>query len=858
MNNTWQRMMCIILVGLVMTNAAARAEEKAAAEQLAFFESKIRPVLVAKCYACHSAEAKEVQGGLLLDTRAGIRRGGDSGAAVVPGDGRKSLLLTAIRYSSRDLEMPPRDSGGKLPEQVIRDFETWISAGAADPRDGAAKTVAKYDTSNAKSWWSFQPLREAPIPRPKNAAWAVRDLDRFVLAKLEEKSLRPVEDASPLTLLRRLHFDLTGLPPTANEIVAFMHDWEKGMPQAVIEATVDRLLASPEYGERWGRRWLDVARYAESSGKDVNVVFPHAWRYRDYVIQAFQNDVPFDRFLLEQLAGDLLPARSDAERARQLTATGFLAIGAKSLNETNARQFAVDLADEQIDATSQAFLGLTVACARCHDHRFDPISQRDYTALAGIFLSSETRFGTPGGVQGRNQSTLVELPAAAKLPIVAVGISAAERSRKQEQLDRLRQQQRTALAARANGKNATDGLTNFDVVRIITQAKQLETELSVLYDDGSPKPLTMGVAEKPVTVPRMRGPGGPRGPGGGQGGRQASSGFEQLRDSPLFARGNLENAGETVKRGVPTIVSPTSAAIPATASGRRELAESLISADNRLTSRVIVNRVWHWLFGRGLVASVDNFGTTGGTPSHAELLDTLTVRFMRDGWSIKRLVREIATSHAYRLAASHDETNFTADPENQWLWRHSPRRLEAEELRDSMLAIAERLQRRPPTASLIGRAVDGPIGGERRMALTEAAIAQADHDFRSIYLPIARNVQPDLLATFDLPDAAAVQGARNATNVPSQALFLLNSEFVERLSRSTAEKMLQASPGSKANDKFDERLNRVWAKALGRPPSTNEATAARRLLERHATDPVAAWSSVVRGLFASAEFRFVD
>ncbi|MEQ1851241.1 MAG: DUF1549 domain-containing protein, partial [Chthoniobacteraceae bacterium] len=379
------------------------AEPRPTAEQIDFFEKKIRPVLSDKCYKCHSEKSDKVKGGLLLDTREGIRRGGDSGPAVVPGDLKESILIEAIQYTNKDFAMPPEKSGGKLPDAVIKDFEAWVKMGAPDPREGSGKIVKKYSKEDAKKWWAFQPPQAPAVPQPRNAAWAHGDVDRFLLSAIEAKGVKPVGDADAATMLRRIHFDLTGLPPSPREVGEFFNDWktagtDKAKQQAVLARWVDKLLASPQFGERWGRHWLDVARYAESSGKDVNIAFPHAWRYRDYVIASFNEDKPYDQFLREQIAGDLLPASSDARRAQQLVATGFLAIGPKGLNEQNPRQFCLDLADEQVDTVSQAILGVTISCARCHDHKFDPISQREYYALAGIFLSTDTKYGTATSV----------------------------------------------------------------------------------------------------------------------------------------------------------------------------------------------------------------------------------------------------------------------------------------------------------------------------------------------------------------------------------------------------------------------------------------------------------------------------
>jgi hypothetical protein len=886
----------VVALLLWMISSAALGQEKLSPEQLQFFEAKIRPVLVDKCYSCHSAKAGDVQGGLLLDTREGIRRGGDSGAAVVPGNLQASLLISAIRYANDDLKMPPKDDGGKLPDSVIGDFETWVRMGAPDPRDGASKVVTRYDTSQARKWWSFQRLKSVTAPSTtiatQFAKWPQSDIDRFVAAQWELTKLSPVADAEPLVLLRRLRFDLTGLPPSDQECEDFLKRWSSsGDRESLLKDVVDRLLDSREYAERWGRHWLDVARYAESSGKDANLVYPHAWRYRDYVIDSFDKDKPFDQFAREQIAGDLLPAKMDSQRAEQLIATAFLAIGEIPINERNPKQFAVDLADDQIAAVAQAFLGQTVACARCHDHRFDPISQRDYTALAGIFLSTETKYGTPGAVGGRNRAGLVDLPAQAGLPVVASGLNAAEIQQKQQKLERLQQQQRSARAQRANGGKPTDGLSDFDVVRISTQVSQLEFELSFVNENGSAKALAMGVSDRPNSAPQARRPGpgrpmpggrpsgagparpmppdGPRQPGGPKqqpgepmagglaGRRMQSSGFEAIADSPLFLRGSIENVGLAVPRGVPGLLGTGTDLLIRQGSGRLELANALVSAENTLTSRVIVNRVWHWLFGRGLVESVDNFGTTGAQPTHPELLNYLADRFVRNGWSIKQLIREITLSRVYRLSSNYDETCFAADPDNTMLWRHNSRRLEAEEIRDGIMTASGRLNRQPQPGSLIGRAGDGPIGGERFQAVTLQQIEGANNNFRSIYLPATRSLKPAVLFAFDPPDTSATDGARDATNVPSQALFMLNSDFVAEQSQALADIVLKAYPGATPLASFKERLRFVFRRILNRDPSETESMAAETLVKATGNSR-AAWTSVVRGLFGSAEFRFVD
>lgn len=939
---------CTVTVALLLcflqlaTTGSVTAQETISKSQRDFFENKIRPVLIKKCYACHSEEANESQGGLLLDSRAGIRRGGDSGPAVVPGKLQSSLLILAIRHSSDDLAMPPEDAGGKLSANVIRDFETWVRTGAADPRDGTAKVVSQYDTSDAKSWWSFQAIKSVVPPTgisSRHADWPQTEIDWFVAAKWDQSGVTPANDADPQVLLRRLRFDLTGLPPSERESEEFIQDWQSSPEsrEALLDNMIDSLLDTHEYSERWGRHWLDVARYAESSGKDVNLVYPHAWRYRDYVIESFHKDKPFNQFLREQIAGDLLSAKDATQRAEQLTATAFLAIGENPINERNPTQFAVDLADDQIGTVTQAFLGITASCARCHDHRFDPVSQRDYTSLAGIFLSTETKFGTAGAVGGRNRATLIELSGQANLPVVSNGFSVSEVRGKQTKMQRLQQQQNDARRQRANGGRATDGLTDFDLVRINTQVSQLEFELSVVNEDGSAKPLTMGVGDRPVTATQTRGPGNgrnsrpgnggqqmrpaqqdrggpqrgfgppmrrgqqqgpggqrgpaqrrrPGGPGrpdqqsgpgqrmrsGGPGQQQAkdgqptagmqqnrrnrSSGFEQIGDSPLFLRGSIDNVGDRVPRGIPGLLGSGEDIEIQKGSGRLELADSLVSEHNTLTARVIVNRVWHWLFGRGLVASVDNFGTTGAKPSHPELLDYLAARFVRNGWSIKELIRDITRSRVYGLSSSHDPNCFAADPDNAMLWRHNSRRLEAEELRDGILAASGRLDLQPNDGSMIGRAGDGPIGGLRFQAVTLDQISNANDNFRSIYLPSTRSVEPNVLAVFDPANSSTTDGSRDATNVPAQALFMLNSDFVTQQSQALADLTLQKHRGTTSLSSFSARLEFVFQRVLNRAPTRKESDAARSLVRRLGNSR-AAWTSVVRGLIGSAEFRFVD
>ncbi len=867
-------------------DAAKPVADGISAEQREFFEKKIRPVLADKCYKCHAQDSEKIKGGLTLDTREGIRRGGDNGAAVTPRDLKDSLLIEALRYENKDFAMPPKKEGGKLSDAVLADFEKWVQMGAPDPRDGAAKVVKKYDTSEAKNWWAFQPVKKEAAPAIKDAGWPRSDLDKFVLAGLEAKGLKPVADADKLTLLRRVYFDLNGLPPSLEEINAFLKD---ASPEALAKV-VDRLLASPQFGERWGRHWLDVARFAESSGKDVNVAFPHAWRYRDYVIGAFNSDKPYDQFLREQIAGDLLPAKDQKEQAEHLVATGFLAIGTKGLNEMNPRQFALDVADEQIDTVSQSVLGLTVACARCHDHKFDPIPQRDYYAMAGIFLSTETRYGTAQGIQNRHSSELIELPTSAGVPTLNKTMPSDERARKEKQLADLKKEQQEIFAARMSermgardGKPTAAASPQQRALVVITQVGALETELKSFGTDGESKALAMGAQDRPAQTGGFFGGGFGRGFFGGNNAAEPGRflnrpAFPAIADSPLFARGDADKPGEKVARGVLTTLNfGDASAVPARSSGRKELADWLSSSQNPMTARVMANRLWHWLFGRGIVSSVDNFGTMGQKPANPELLDFLATRLVENGWSWKKTIREIVLSRTYQLASTFDEKDFAADPENALNWRMSKRRLDAECIRDAMLSVAGTLDLHAPVGSLVARAGDGPIGGPRFRGISEESIVNAIGNFRSVYLPVPRDVLPDALDAFDFAENSLVAGSRETTNVPSQALYLLNSPTVTTQAQKLAQRILGAYPGGPnggAAANLDQRVAQAYWLTLCRAPDAAERQVATVFFSqfpsnrskgdtstpalRDAADVLAAWTSFCRALFATAEFRYLN
>lgn len=881
----------LLILSLLAPVSLTMAADTITPEQSAFFEKKIRPVLVEKCYKCHSAESAKPKGGLRLDTREYARRGGDSGPAVVPGNLDDSLLIEAIRYSNADTAMPPQKNGGKLSDAVIADFETWVKMGAPDPREtlsGKAEIAASAkswsDYGEATKWWSWQlPVAQTP-PKPKDAAWAWGPVDQFIAANLDKKEIKPVADADPATWLRRVYFDLIGLPPRPQEVIDFVKDWQKDAPKAR-EAAVDKLLATEQFGERWGRHWLDVARYAESSGKDVNTAFPHAWRYRDYVISSFNANKPFDQFLAEQIAGDLLPSKDAKQKAEQTIATGFLALGPKSLNEQNPAQFALDLADEQIDTLSQAFLATTIACARCHDHKFDPIPQREYYALAGIFLSTDTRYGTATSIQNRHSTELIELPAGSDLPALAKKLSPAERKAQEEELAKLKvereeMQREVAQQRRAGNQNPqpANGADQLRRLQTIIRTGQLETSLKSFDAEGNSKLLCMGVQDASAE----------RKMGDGLGGfiRQRlqerfnrPAQFSVINDSPLFIRGDVEKPSDRVPRGFVSVLTKGEVPViqPKT-SGRVELAEWMISPGNPLTSRVIVNRVWNWIFGRGIVASVDNFGTTGNEPSNPALLDYLALHFRNDQkWNMKALIRELVLSHTYGLSSSYEDHNFHVDPENTLCWRMSPRRLEAECIRDAILTVSNSIDLRPPLGSAVAYLGDGPIGGPRPRAFGESGLTNPQGMYRSVYLPAARDSLPEVLSVFDAADGTLVTGSRESTNTPSQALFLMNSKFVQEQAEKMALKLVTGIPSSGPNagvgDKFNERVRWAYSLCFSRWPTEGELYAAQAFFSRFPADWEkgkeskssngmknenaihAAWVSFCRALMASAEFR---
>jgi len=818
-----------ILAIASVAGAAVRAAEPSA-EDVEFFERHIRPILVVQCYDCHSAKAKKLKGGLMLDSRAGVLAGGDTGPALVPGKVDKSLLIEAVRWSDSDTRMPPKT---KLSERDIKLLERWVAMGAPDPRRGgqAGPIKREINIEEGRRWWAFARPEPVAPPKVKDADWPRTSIDRFVHATHESNELSPVGDADRETLIRRVYFDLIGLPPTPQQVDRFLADRSEG----ALAKVVDELLASPRFGERWGRHWMDVARYAESTGMERNFSFPHAWRYRDYVIDAFNSDKPFDRFVREQLAGDLiesLPGQSDTER---VVATGFLALGPKSLNERDKDLFRMDVVDEQIDVTTRAVLGLTVSCARCHDHKFDPVPQEDYYALAGIFTSSQTYYGTAKGNGNRQAGELMPIGADAEQRVEAIR---AYRKRVAQLNKELGNAKKKLKQLQKQKKNLADRDEASKLERVQSQMAEMKSKVSKLDD----KMDDMKKNEPPAPEYAMA---------VGEGDKPA--------DCRLHIRGNTDTLGDPVERGYLQVIpaSHPSLSIGDETSGRAELARWMTDAEHgagHLAARVIVNRVWHHLFGRGIVRTVDNFGATGAAPSDRRLLDHLAVTFIDDGWSVKKLIRRVTLSRVYGLSSEHDAANHATDPENRYFWKANRRRLDAESIRDAVLSAAGALDVTPVERSVVA-GINSNVGRNRR----DFDKLHADTDHRSVYLPIVRNAVPEMLQVFDFAEPSMIVGARDATTVPTQALFMMNSPFVLKRSKQMADRLLDESG-------FDDagRVTLAYRLTLGRMPSASERDRALRFIDETAKElgdkdaRATAWASFCQALFASAEFRYVN
>ena len=817
-------LMTFRVLAVVLLSLTPLAADEPSPKELEFFEKKIRPVLVKECYSCHSTQAKSVKAGLLLDTREGIRRGGESGHAVVPGNVEESLLIEAVKYEG--LEMPPKK---QLSASVVADLEEWVKMGAPDPREGKSAPIRQHiDFDKAREFWSFQPIKRPEIPTPTNGSWSAAEIDRFVLKRLEASGLKPSTDAEPRVLIRRLYFDLIGLPPTPAQIDEFVND----PSDKHLLKIVDNLLASDHFGERWGRHWMDVVRYAESTGMERNYTYPEAWRYRDYVIASFNADKPFDRFLTEQVAGDLLDHDNNVERDASITATGMLAMGPKSLNERDKEKFAMDIVDEQIDVISRAFLGLTASCARCHDHKFDPIPQTEYYQLAGIFRSTDTFYGTGGGGGNRQGGRLLALRDNEVVP-VAVG-AANGRKQAQSQIKKLTAQlksQEKKIARFKQAKNSQKQIAQAEkaIERI---KKQLKANRARVAEPKAPADTNIVMAVRDSANPS---------------------------DTQVRIRGEANERAGSVPRGFLTIATLTDPPpLKSTMSGRKELAKWLTQPENPLTARVTANRIWQHLFGQGIVRTVNNFGANGDRPSHPLLLDYLAAQLVQNKWSLKSIIRQIVLTRSYRQSSLPNAVATNKDPENRYLWRMNPRRLEAEALRDAVLAVSGTLDVSPASASIVRNVGNGDVG--RNLKPTQFATS---HTKRSVYLPIVRGVVPEMLKVFDFPEPSIIAGSRDVTTVPTQALYMMNSPFIVQQSRDMADRLLTD------RDDDAERIHFAYQLALGRQATAAEVDRSLTFIgdaceqsadetNKNKDSQQKAWAGFCQVLLASAEFRYLQ
>ena len=730
------------------------------------FEKTVRPLLVRHCYECHGPDAGRGEANLRLDSLAAILKGGDSGPAVVPGKPLQSLMIHAVSHEPSVTAMPPER---RLASAEVAAITRWVQLkgpwnvkGLADfPSRPKNKTFQI--TQQDRAFWAFQPPRMPELPHVKNREWVRNPIDQFVLAKLDAAGHAAPALADGRTLIRRATYDLHGLPPTPAEVECFLHDRS---PNAV-ERLVDRLLMSPRYGEKWGRHWLDVARYSDSNGMDDNIAFADAWRYRDYVIESFNRDLPYDQFVREQIAGDLIEPWNSPRRAAAVVATTFLMLGQKQPSADDPVKQELDIVDEQIDTISRAFLAMTVACSRCHDHKFDPFSQRDYYALAGIL---------------RSTTSMLSFRVDAKFNLTALTSQSDN-----DLLSQLEQQMDRHDDVLVNGNKTAMSAD---------ERKGHSDKLNVAFARMEKIPTAMAVKD----------------------GRVA--------DMPLLHRGNHLTPRQLVRRGVPIIFSE-SGRLPITSgeSGRRELAAWLASPSNPLTARVMVNRVWHWHMGSGIVPSLDNFGRLGQRPENPELLDWLAIQFIESGWSIKQLHRLIMTSAVYQ-----SQTN--------------PRRLAAEELRDSLLALSDQLDR-----AMGGKTL--PIRNHKIMSGDEIAKCNAVHKQprRTVYLPVIRSGLEEFLTTFDFPDPSVPTGKRVTTTVAPQALYMLNSPLMRKSSQAIAARVRGSAPDAEGRTRYAYNL------ILARSAKDNEIRLWKSFLQSR--DNPQSWESLVRVLLSSNDFMYV-
>lgn len=758
-----------------------------------FFQARVKPVLESKCFGCHLTEP---QGGLRMDSLEALLKGGKSGPALVKGDAGGSLLVKAVRYQ-HDLKMPPT---GALPANEVDDIVQWISDGAVWGQ-GAGEALQPYEISEAhRQHWAFQPLWQGAVPRPTGAYGSANAADRFLLARLESEGLEPSPLASKRTMIRRLTFDLTGLPPTPQEIKDFLADES----QTAYSDLVERLLRSPRYGERWGRHWLDLVRYADTAGDSGDFPVPEAYKYRNYVIEAFQRDKPYDEFIREQIAGDLLPAHSEPERWSKIVATGYLAIS-RRIGVSPHRLRHITLEDT-IDNLGKTFLGLSVQCARCHDHKFDPIPTADYYALYGILDSSV--FPSPGAEHLPYRSNFV----------YRVGADTAREvmAEYEQGITHWNDREREKFREYQSFQNKLITTPGRNRIVVWAELQQLRAERAVFARTEPPLETAYAISE-------------------GVG-----------KDAHIHQAGDPRSKGPEVRRGFLQILGGAKLPPAYEGSGRRLLADWIADEGNPLTARVMVNRIWHHHFGTGLVSTTSDFGVRGTPPTHPELLDYLARYFIDSGWSVKAMHRLIVHSRAYRQVSFDTGHNFDKDPQNQLVWRFNRRRLDAEQIRDSILAFSGELDR--------SRGGRHPFPHRRTYFYRqhEPFAEYFPTNRRSVYIMQGRIQKNPYLDLFDGPDGNLPMSERKATTTTLQALYLMNSEFVHEQAQAMAERWSADLPVR------DDFLERATETIFARPPSPQDAEQAAGYFAAAGGTQERKRAGYLRAMLASNEFLFVD
>lgn len=744
-----------------------------------FFEKNIRPVLNTQCYSCHSSNSKNVKGGLSLDTRQGILNGGDSGPSVVPGDMNNSLLLDYIESG----DMPPDNPLGK---EVVDNFKKWVKMGMPDPRYKHENRAI--ELRQARKFWAFKKVQRPPVSKYDGDV-----IDGIIDDELKKQGLHPVGEADEYTLVRRLYYDIIGLPPSLEQLNAYINSASKNK----YEDLVDSLLEDKGYGEKWARHWLDVARYAESTGQDRNLISPYAWRYRDYVIDSFNNDKSYDTFIKEQIAGDLLPHKNYKEYNEQLTATGFLTIGTKNLG-ANPRQYAADTVDDQIDAITRGFLGMTLSCARCHDHKFDPFSQEDYYGVAGLFSNTDNLDGV---YRGNNNTGYVgdygflvneETEDLYKNKKIKEWLLLSDIWNLEKQIESIK----------TWNKRATEQQLKRELDKKQKQLAEAKKSLPEEY-------LKYLEHLQPVMSVRDK---------------------QKMTETKLAIRGEVNNLGDEIPRRLPEIFSDRPDLAFDHTSGRLQLANWISHKTNPLTYRVYVNRVWRHLFGRGILDSFDNFGILGGEPSNIKLLNYLSDKFTINRLSTKRLIKTIVMSDAYKRSTDYDDSNFNIDPDVTYFWRSKERRLDAEQIRDTLLFVFGKLTGSQTNASDLQTDI-------KRVSKDLNKHIQS-HTSRSIYLPSLRDRKEELLDVFDRPDNSLLAAERSATTVSTQALYLMNNPTIINMCKAEAEKT--------------KDIKQIYKKFLSREPLDSELSKVNQFIKDGGTT-----AQLIQTIICTGEFRNV-